>query len=716
MTLPANWIDGGPPFHGSNQNAVENLVNGLYASRGNTLSVFDYGAKVDGQRRQDGSVSSGGLVLNIVGFSGYHFTAADIGKTIIIGGGASSVANQAHVTTIAGLSGNNAILTTPAANAVSNVYVAWGTDDGEAWLNALTAAANMNNAQVAMPAGISICGYAISVAPTTHNVALFSLRGSGVATSQIICTASAGFLTLDLTGSFGAGHSAQIDFADLTIQTAIAGATTALSVFVTQGGEQYQRAYTAKNVLCTGFDNVSGYWLYPIQATGLYRPLLQDVYVWGPWPSTDYSDTSISYLTQVGINLSGSFSPSLSRVLVNSTFRAIQAISTVNNSPQGFYLSDCVLVGNREGFYFAGPGLPPQLTIRGGHYNNRDWNACINGWKFGIISHALSYMSSGWAPSSTLATAVNTGTNPTTLTLASTAGFAEAGAVLIGSEWFTYNNLTTGAPGSGMNGTTLNNVVRANLGTVDPGTNYAVGATVQASVSDILLIGTNTVRVDNELFEYQVEPHRFNVLALSGNTGISVVNSRHDAACIAVGIGNDSTGTELINNSHGTGTTQVLDGATDTIYKSKRTRSCRLVKTGAQSIATGTTPVSISWDSADWDTEGFWSSGTAITIPKNKGIKRVRITAHAVFAANATSSRMIEISVNGAHAESGNPFISQPAADSSFVTGIGAVCELSVNGGDTIAVQVAQDSGSALNVGSGTASNTFFICEVVEGA
>lgn len=536
--------------------------------QGTTYSIFEYGAKVDGQSRQDATISSG--TLNQVSCTGYNFQASDVGKTIIVGSAASSTANQAHVTTIASLSGNSAVLTTAAGNAVTGADVVWGTDDGAAWSAALTALTNTGVGQLVMPAGISICSEAISLTPPTGNVGTFcfSLRGTSVATSHIVCTNAGGFLTLNLSS-----NQAQIDVRDLTLLTAIAGATTALTVTDAGTANALNHGLIVEHVNCFGFDRSSGYWASAIQALKVMRPLLNDVIVVGLQPPSagpplDISDTSPLFLATVGINLNESYTPQLHYAQVWNYFRGIQAISTISNWPQGSYIDDCVIANSRQGFYWYGPGDPPEATIRGGYYDCRDWNICFNGWTNGMISHALSYLaasSTGWTPSSTLATAVNTGTTPTTLTLASTAGFAEAGAVLIGSEWFTYNNLTTGAPGSGMNGTTLNNVVRAEFGTADPGTNYAIGTTVYGAIADILLIDTNTIRIDNYDFEAARSANRVNVMMQGGNVDCSVASSRFDADCYAVAISNNNTGAEVLNNSFG-GTIQVLNGAADTIY------------------------------------------------------------------------------------------------------------------------------------------------------
>lgn len=271
VSLPPGVTAFGVELIGATNLAAAQSLLGTYS--GNTDSIFDYGAKVDGQLRQDATISSGSL--NVVSCSGYQFQASDVGKTIIIGDGASSTPYQAHVTTIASLSGNNAVLTAAAGNAVSGAFVAWGTDDGAAWTAALTAMAGSGAsgvAQLIMPAGISICGHAISLTPTI-NIECFSLRGSSVGTSRIICTNAGGFLTLNLNSTSDGGRESQTDFADLNIATAIAGATTALTVESAYTPyPDYQREFTAQRIQCTGFDTASGYWINPIQALGVARP------------------------------------------------------------------------------------------------------------------------------------------------------------------------------------------------------------------------------------------------------------------------------------------------------------------------------------------------------------------------------------------------------------------------------------------------------------
>lgn len=520
--------------------------------------VTYWGAKVDGKRHYDATIAAGSLYA--VSCGGYSFTASDVGKTIIIGGGASATPNQAHITTIASISSGNAVLTTPAANPVTGAWIAWGTDDGAAWLQALTDTINTYDAQLTMPAGLSICGQAISLGPT-NNIELFSLRGASVGTSEIICTASGGFLTLDVTGAYWGGVISQFDFRELTLTSAVAGATHALSVKATGGGSVNRRGYNAEHIVCQGFDysKGAGYWDKPIEAIGLFLPYLSDVIAVGLVPNSasgDWSDTSLHFIPTLGINLNESFAPELAHVQIVGYKRGLQMIAS--NGSQGGSLSEMSIAACREGLYWQNNGgQQPQLTISGGNWGaNRDYNICLNTRAWSIISHGLSFGSeSSRVQSSTLATAVTTASSPTTLTLASTSGFAEVGAVQIALEWFTYNNLATG-----MDGTTLHNVVRSQFGTGDPGSDYAVGTRVNAATADIVLIDTLGTRIDNQIFSPDLSANRIAVLLHSGNTNCSVSNTYADTKGVGIGvaISNDSIGTVTSNNTCAPGTIPVL--------------------------------------------------------------------------------------------------------------------------------------------------------------
>lgn len=544
-----------------------------------THSITDYGAKCDGQYRFDAAISSG--TLNKVNCAGYNFTSIDIGKTVILGsqGGqgatpiyAGPTPNQAFVTTITGIAGNAAILAAPATRAVTSCTIAWGTDDSAAWTAALTAAANSLTGffELTMPTAVSICGEAISLAPT--RITRFSLRGSSAGTSQIICTAAGGFLTLNLAGQLDGGQLANIDFADLNLIAAYAGAEHALSVNLTPPAATTNRhAVTMNRITCGTFDAVVGYWDKPIELIAAFRPILRDVLVFGlniyqPLPGTgDFSDTSLLYLPTCGINLNDSYSSQLFNTQVFRQFRGIQSISTLDPTVASEFFMDnnCQVQSCREGVYLdPSSGQSADINVRGAYFNNRDFNVFIEGASHGIISHNNSWFTpNGWSPSSTLATAVTTGSNPTTLTVASTAGFPEVGAVLVDAEWFTYSNISTG-----MNGTTLNNVVRAQFGSVDPGSSHAIGATVTPAQADVLLIDCNDIHVDNNYFVGQISTKRISTLLHSGNTQIGVSDNYTNTSAIAVAVGNDSAGTVVWGNRQPATMTAILDGAPDTIW------------------------------------------------------------------------------------------------------------------------------------------------------
>lgn len=68
-------------------------------------NAADYGVICDGQQFNDGSITTGTSTLSS---ATYHFVAGDVGKTIVV---SNTAGTQGLTTTIASLSGNNAVLT-----------------------------------------------------------------------------------------------------------------------------------------------------------------------------------------------------------------------------------------------------------------------------------------------------------------------------------------------------------------------------------------------------------------------------------------------------------------------------------------------------------------------------------------------------------------------------------------------------------------------------
>jgi hypothetical protein len=301
------------------------------------------------------------------------------------------------------------------------------------------------------------------------------------------------------------------------------------------------------------------------------------------------------------------------------------------------------------------------------------------------------------------------------------------GAVLIGSEWWVYNNLVMG-----MDGIHLNNAVRGNLGTVDPGTTYAVGTIVAASPCDVISVGSSVLKITDNIFQFNANNNRINVLSIQ-SVDVIMSDNYHAAQGYASAVDYQSTGFRSEQTRLGaTGTlttatpTRILDGGPDTRVVADKWRGVRVYQTSAKAIATsgtaGTTapsPTSVTWD-ALWpgttDTEGMWggAGSSAFTIPANDGIKAVRVTVQVAWQKNSTGDRLLELSQDGVYTEIGIGRVNvTPSTDDLTYMEI-ATAPIPVKAGDTIRLGAGQSSGVGLNLGG--SQYTWICVEVVEGA
>lgn len=139
------------------------------ARAADTLTVKDFGAKGDTVRLGGGAMSAGSAVFT----SGRTFTAADVGKPILIrGAGASGVS---LVTTVASVSGGTPTLAATATAAVSGAVYFLGTDDTASVTAALAYAATTRRC-ITFPVG----GYWLASQSATMTLTNVCLSGEGV--------------------------------------------------------------------------------------------------------------------------------------------------------------------------------------------------------------------------------------------------------------------------------------------------------------------------------------------------------------------------------------------------------------------------------------------------------------------------------------------------------------------------------------------------------
>lgn len=139
-----------------------------------------------------------------------------------------------------------------------------------------------------------------------------------------------------------------------------------------------------------------------------------------------------------------------------------------------------------------------------------------------------------------------------------------------------------------------------------------------------------------------------------------------------------------------------LKGITDGVALS----GVQLRRAASQSISNDT-DTNFSWDTESLDYGGWWSSGTAATVPAGaipSGFTTIAVLvlASAKFASNGTGKRRIKILKNGS--TTGSWTIGAVSGD---VTDVVLSDVFTVAAGDTIALAAYQNSGSSLNATEG---------------
>jgi hypothetical protein len=140
-----------------------------------------------------------------------------------------------------------------------------------------------------------------------------------------------------------------------------------------------------------------------------------------------------------------------------------------------------------------------------------------------------------------------------------------------------------------------------------------------------------------------------------------------------------------------------LKGITDGVTIS----GAQVTRSAAQSITTGTS-TTVSFSAESWDYGGWWSSGTAITVPSGaipSGYTSIIIECDADgrFEANSSGVRIFNWYKNGSQQL---PGISVSAIGGGDATDLGMSRKFSVVSGDVISLRCYQNSGTSLDLSS----------------
>lgn len=265
----------------------------------------------------------------------------------------------------------------------------------------------------------------------------------------------------------------------------------------------------------------------------------------------------------------------------------------------------------------------------------------------------------------------------------------------------------------------LTNLSRAAFGSVDPGTAYAAGTQVEAGVADVLVAGTSYgMDLADAQMHAQGHPLRKLLQVQDGAHDVTQSdNFLHPVGGYGAAIDGSASGVVIKDNTYSNFNVNpvvlpLLNGASDTVFRSARRRHVLANLSATQAITTAVVTTVANWQVVE-DTDGFLTSGSVVTIPHNQGIRRVRVTASIAWQTTAGGGdRRIRIGQNGNFSLHGDAFATGVMTDQNVVQqSISGIFD--VNDGDTISIQVEQTSGGTISIN--LSGSTFLEVEVMEG-
>ena len=206
-----------------------------------------------------------------------------------------------------------------------------------------------------------------------------SIVGAGTYLSEFIASATGGIL---LTST---ARTSVIELRDFSMLSKTSRSGTALSYTVPAGGNQQKRVFTAESLYIgpETFDSTSESFESGLVAEGMFRPLIQNVYV----TSGSVDDGSVG---TVGISVDRSYKAHVSDCYVVD--RVEVCYSDVGTEGEGGYHDSNTGNGGTVGLRrFRTSGDEPEFWITNCHFNSYDINIELAGNKYGWIENNLLY-------------------------------------------------------------------------------------------------------------------------------------------------------------------------------------------------------------------------------------------------------------------------------------------------------------------------------------
>lgn len=264
------------------------------------------------------------------------------------------------------------------------------SDDTQSFKNTVLCAKKVlkkkGSAIIKIQAGIYKISEHIDIIQTKDDITWKSLKINGDGINQTILLSEKGVFKINLIT-----REPLIEIEDLSFVATKQSSGKAIEIYMPPGGNRHNRSLVIKDILITGFAPDSNtYFNFGIKAIGVWRPLIENVFMTGPFGPKRLplpKDSICYYLEEV-------YSPEISKSACWSADIGVVIKSSTNPAPEGLQIISSKFVDVNTGIYIDNVNaIEPEGFIQNNHINARIYGLILKGKRFVNVDNNLFYTS-----------------------------------------------------------------------------------------------------------------------------------------------------------------------------------------------------------------------------------------------------------------------------------------------------------------------------------
>lgn len=178
-----------------------------------------------------------------------------------------------------------------------------------------------------------------------------------------------------------------VEFRNLKFSSLKNGGGTAIDVSQPAGGNQHRRNFIARDIEITSYNVSSNYFNNGIKLTGVWRPLIENVFMTGPFGPNAINQ----FKTNACFDLTDTYSPAIINSRCWSANIGVNLQGTNAGNPEGITISSSKFVTTNIGINIATTGYEPEAFISNNHINSQVRGIILNRRTKAIIDGNLMY-------------------------------------------------------------------------------------------------------------------------------------------------------------------------------------------------------------------------------------------------------------------------------------------------------------------------------------